>query len=288
MAALVALLASLAGAAAQASGVTPSTAASVEAVAPATADSEASGPPSDDETAAQDPEALDETQAAALRDALNAKVDDAFPATRGVHPVYKSTAPGLDWDRTARSNGTTYTAKRALPVDWDARIGADLAVNDAASAPVPEPPALSAAAKNTGAAWANVKVPGVASFDARVGAGSEPSKLDMSRTLPLGTMASLTLQNSYAVTETSPAEPARPSSGPASVWSNDRQVKLNIVPTGTTFGIGESSSSSDSLTHNKFSAEQKLFDKFNLTTTLNDVGTSSSSRSITAGFKTKW
>lgn len=291
IAVLTALLTSLNVAAAQRSDAPmPGT---LESVAPAAERSQAVEPAdsdqtaSDDETSAQGSEQLDEKQAAAIRDALSAKADDEISASRQVRPVRAPGAPDLDWNRTAKSDGTTYTVKRALPVDWDTKVGADLGVNDTTAAP--PVPALSGAPKNTGAAWANVQVPGVASFDARVGAGSEPNKIGMSRTLPIGGMASLTLQGNYAMTETSSTAPAGPSpANAASVWSNDRQVKLNIAPTGTTFGVGASSSSADNITHNKLSAEQKLFDKFNVTTTLNDPGTSASSRSITAGFKTQW
>jgi hypothetical protein len=291
VAVVTALLASLNVVAAQSSDAPmPGT---LEAVAPAAGKSQAADPAEGDETAtgnetsAQSPEPLDENQAAAIRDALSGKTDDEISTSRPILPVRAPSSPSLDWNRTANSDGTTYTVKRALPVDWDTKVGADLGVNDAASAP--PVPALSGVPKNTGAAWANVQVPGVASFDARVGASTEPNKFGLSRTLPIGGMASLTLQGSYAMTETSSAAPAGPSpANAASVWSNDRQVKLNIAPTGTTFGVGASSSSADNITHNKLSAEQKLFDKFNVTTTLNDLGTSASSRSITAGFKTQW
>lgn len=282
---MVVLLASLTAAAAQNSAAPPA-APSPDAAATDPESTDAAEAADDDQAVTQDAEPLSEEQAAAMRDAINDALNSRYDAESAggsrFNPAGSSGTAALDWDRTAKSNGSTYTVKRTLPVDWNAKIGADL--NDAdGTRSEPTPPALATPAKNTGAAWANVQVPSVASFDARVGAGSEPSKFSMSRTVPLGSMTSLTVQNSYAETSTAPASP-----GTGSVWSNDRQVKFNIASTGTTLGAGNSSSSADGVTHSRFSAEQKLFDKFNVTTTFSDLGTPAASRSITAGLKTQW
>jgi len=260
-----------------------------EVAAPAAENSDAAEATGDNETTAQSIEPLSEEDAAALRDALNSRYDSESPAIGTSRSTQPSGGMGLDWDRSAKSNGTTYTVKRTLPVDWNAKVGADLGVNDGTSARVePQPPALSAPDKSTGAAWANIQVPGVASFDARVAAGSEPNKFGVSRTVPLGG-TSLTLQDSYALAEPSPASPAGITPpGAVPIWSNDRQAKLSITETGTTFGVGRTSSTADRVTHNRLSAEQKLFDKFNVTTTLSDVGAPNASKGITAGFKTQW
>jgi hypothetical protein len=281
--ALATLLASVTGAAAQNSEAA-STVPAVEAIAPAAENSAAD----DDETTAQAAEPLSEEETAALRNALNSKFDSEAAAAVTTRSVRPSGGPGLDWDRTTKPDGATYTVKRTLPVDWNAKIGADLGVNNTSALPDPEPSVLAPPAKNTGAAWANVQVPGVASFDARVAAGTEPNKFGVSRTVPLGG-ASLTLQDSYALAEPSPASPTGITPpGAAPVWSNDRQAKLSITATGTTFGVGSTSTTADRVTHNRFSAEQKLFDKFNVTTTVSDVGAPTSNKGITAGFKTQW
>ena len=70
--------------------------------------------------------------------------------------------------------------------------------------------------------------------------------------------------------------------------STERMVKFNILSTGTSFGAGTTSSSADSATHNKISAEQKLFDRLNVTTSVSDIGAPNSNKSITAGFKLNW
>jgi hypothetical protein len=42
------------------------------------------------------------------------------------------------------------------------------------------------------------------------------------------------------------------------------------------------------VTHNTFSAEQKLYGPLQVTTTVTDFGQMTSSKSITAGFKLHW
>lgn len=294
--ALVALLASYSIVAAEGADATyapltlqsapvPKTVEAPAAAEPETEDVDAAEPPSSGETVAQEP--LSEEQAAALRDALNTRFDGGPSAPR---QAGQAGASSLNWKQTIANGSTSYTVNRTLPVQWDTRIGADLGVINSSGARIePQPSALVAPEKNTGAAWANVQVPGVASFDTRVGMGAEPSTFGVSRTVPIRGATSLTLQDSYAVTEAVAGRPVGlTATGASSVWSNDRQVKLNIGTTGTSFGAGTTSSSIDGVTHNRFSAEQKLFDKFNVTTTFNDLGAPTSSRGITAGFKTQW
>jgi len=240
-----------------------------------------------EQAAAPAPEFDPEEVAKVLRQALD---NEPRQGAATAKPLQQWSTPGFDWKRTANPDGTAYTAKRTLSGDWNGNVGADVGVHDVSRAPGdPDWRPLQAPAGNTGAAWANVQVPGVASFDARLGAGDAPStKFGVSRTLPLGGVTSLTLQDSYIRTETAAAAtpPGLPAKTP--VWSNERQVKLNVLPTGTALGAGATSSSIDGATHHSLSAEQKLFDKFNVTTKFNDVGEPTSSRSITAGFKTSW
>ena len=72
------------------------------------------------------------------------------------------------------------------------------------------------------------------------------------------------------------------------MWSNDRLVKFNFLSTGTSLAAGTTSSTLDRQTRNKISAEQKLFEGLNVTTTVTDVGAPTTAKSITAGFKWKW
>ena len=67
-----------------------------------------------------------------------------------------------------------------------------------------------------------------------------------------------------------------------------RLVKFNILSTGTSLAAGTTNSSIDNVTRNKFSAEQKLFSNFNVTTSVTDLGSAAPNKSITAGFKLKW
>ena len=72
------------------------------------------------------------------------------------------------------------------------------------------------------------------------------------------------------------------------VFGNEKAVKFNILPTGTTLGAGVATASNDPATHNTFSAEQKLYGPLHVTTAVTDLGQTTSSKSITAGFKLHW
>ena len=118
--------------------------------------------------------------------------------------------------------------------------------------------------------------------------------------MPIGTNFSMTLQNSYSVTEAygTPqpgpsdiplmAAPPPPAPGAPQIWGNEKAAKFDILPTGTTFGAKLASSSTDPVTHNTLSAEQKLYGPLHMTTAVTDVGQPTASKSITAGFKVNW
>jgi hypothetical protein len=72
------------------------------------------------------------------------------------------------------------------------------------------------------------------------------------------------------------------------VFGNERAVKFNILPTGTTLAAGVVSASNDPVTHNTLSAEQKLYGPLQVTTAVTDFGQTSSSKGISAGFKLHW
>ena len=69
---------------------------------------------------------------------------------------------------------------------------------------------------------------------------------------------------------------------------NERAVKFNILPTGTTLGAGVATASNDPVTHNTLSAEQKLYGPLQVTTAVTDFSQATSNKSITAGFKVHW
>ena len=85
-----------------------------------------------------------------------------------------------------------------------------------------------------------------------------------------------------------PVSPTAAAPGSSQVFGNERSVKFNILPTGTTLGAGLTSVSNDPITHNTFSAEQKLYGPLQVTTTVTDFGQITSSKSISAGFKVHW
>jgi hypothetical protein len=72
------------------------------------------------------------------------------------------------------------------------------------------------------------------------------------------------------------------------VFGNEKSVKFNILPTGTTLGAGVATASNDPVTHNTLSAEQKLYGPLQVTTAVTDVGQTTTNKSITAGFKLNW
>jgi len=119
--------------------------------------------------------------------------------------------------------------------------------------------------------------------------------------VPVGKELSVTLEDSYSVTETfnpgataaAPVTAATmagpPPATPApQVFGNSRSVKLDVAPTGTSFGVGWTSASNDPVTHNTLSADQKLFGPLHVTTAVTDVGQPTEIKSITAGFKLGW
>jgi hypothetical protein len=245
-------------------------------------------PPADNE--------LTPEESAILENSLNfdpAKLNNDAPA-KPLRLPRLSYPDSLDIKRTELPDGTsTVAVKQPLPVDWDAKVGADVGL--AANAPDGYHSGVSRAANSTGAAWASVGLlPKFATVDARVDPSNDQGKLGttIQHSMPLGSNFSVTLKNSYSVTETVSAAmpgPALPSALPtAQIWGNEKAAKLDILSTGTTLGAGLASSSIDPVTHQTLSAEQKLYGPLRVTTAVTDPGQPVSSKSITAGFKLNW
>jgi hypothetical protein len=213
---------------------------------------------------------------------------------------------GFDVSRTDRANGSgTVVVKKPLATEeWDATVGAD--VNLAATPPdniqLDRPQPSAADASGSGAAWASIGVPSVASLDARVDAASDHGKIGttLKRSIPLGDRFSVTVQDTYSVTqsfnpladgassqpllETAPA--ATPT--PQQIYGNEKLAKLDYSPTGTTLSAALTSSSVDPVTHRTFSADQKIYGPLHVTTALTDIGEPTASKSISAGLKLNW
>jgi hypothetical protein len=213
--------------------------------------------------------------------------------------------PSLDIKTTEKSDGSSTMAMKQ-PLPNNANVGADLGL--AASAPDGYRPGRplpgSRDDRNAGAAWASVGVmPNFASVDARVDPSNDQGKLGTTfkHAMPIGSNFSMTLEDSYSVTETFSAAPTGPADLPLmvapvnsptpaipQVWGNEKGAKFDVLPTGTTIGAKFASTNIDPVTHNTLSAEQKLYGPLHVTTAVTDVGQPTKAKSITAGFKLNW
>jgi hypothetical protein len=195
--------------------------------------------------------------------------------------------------------------KQPLATEWDTKIGADLntaaAPSDNSGAPNPLP-WTKVTDQGSGAAWANIGVPSIGSIDARVDPTQDQGKVGatLGHSVPVGSKFAVTLQDTVSVTDTfSTASTTSPVPMPTSpitsatqptprIWGNEKMVKLELVPTGTTFAAGVTTSTVDPVTHNTFSAEQKLYGPLHVTTSVTDYGQATADKRITAGFKLNW
>lgn len=244
----------------------------------------------------------------ALRNILNnaPAVSYDAPAKQLRTPTLKQTKK-FDMNRTDKSDGSSnLTLNQPLPIDWDAKVGADIGLRNAPSITNAPDPWMSGSRdqRGSGAAWASVGlVPNLATIDARVDPSNDQGRVGTTfkYTKPVGSNFSVTLQNTYSVTETFSASSATaPSDVPMmsvptpsglttpQVWGSEKAAKFDYLPTGTSFGAKVANSSTDPVTHNQFIAEQKVYGPLNVTTAVTDVGQTSASKSITARFKLNW
>ncbi len=258
----------------------------MEAYASASPPSNPTGEPADNE--------LTPEESAILENSLNfnpVTLNSAAPA-RSLKLPRLPTPGSPDIKRTALPDGSsTVAVKQPLPIDWDAKVGADVGL--AAEAPDGYQPGVSRASTNAGSAWASVGlVPNLATVDARVDPASDQGKLGttLQHSVPLGRDFSVTLKNSYSVTETFgvPGPVVSSTQPTAQVWGNEKAAKFNILSTGTTLGAGLASTNIDPVTHHTLSAEQKLYGPLRVTTAVTDLGQPVSNKSISAGFKLNW
>jgi hypothetical protein len=159
----------------------------------------------------------------------------------------------------------------------------------------------------TGPAWANVTAPPLdtplswdkASIETRIDPLQDQSKLGMtfSRSVPIGSELSVTLQNGYSVTQTlpnaagaAPVIPVTPSTPAASrVLDTNQALKFNILPSDTSFAVGATMSTTDPKWLRSFSAEQKLFGgPLNITGTVSQTTTGELNKTFKGGFKQSW
>ena len=75
---------------------------------------------------------------------------------------------------------------------------------------------------------------------------------------------------------------------PSQVWGSDRTARLNWAPTGTSFSVGTKMQSNENQWLRSMSAEQKVFEHFNVTGGVSETTTGTLNKSLTAGFKQSW
>ncbi len=211
----------------------------------------------------------------------------------------------LDVSHADKSDGsTTVVVKKPLATSWETNFGADLGLGaqqptDGYRPGLPIPGSRTAG--SSGAAWASVGVPNFASVDARVDPSNDQGKVGttLKQSIPIGSSLSLTLQDTYSVTETlgtpvpGPADlplmtlPAAGTPSPQ-VWGNEKLTKFDVLSTGTTLAAGVNTATGDPVSHNKLSADQTLYGPLHVTTAVTDLGQPVPNKSITAGFKLNW
>jgi hypothetical protein len=225
----------------------------------------------------------------------------------------QSTSPTFG-SRTDNPDGSSaITMGRRLPTEWETKVGTDVSLAPQQS-PVPSENFRNGTTtdRSTGSVWASIAMPGVGplgfdrtSVEARVDGAKDEGKLGatLSRSMPLGQNLSVTWQNSYSIVQplattvlVPPAVPLTTNGAatgviaPATTQAHvfDEALRFNIAPSGTTFSAGASSSSADNQWHNKFSIEQTVAGPLKVTTSVEDAGTATGNKSITAGFKKVW
>ncbi|HEY4142726.1 MAG TPA: hypothetical protein VGM57_15000 [Pseudolabrys sp.] len=256
-------------------------------------------------------ESADAELTPAEQDALRNILDNA-PTVNADAPAKQLRTPALkqtkkfDMSSTNKADGSSnLTLKQPLPIDWDATVGTDLGLRNAPSITNSPDPWSSGSRdqRGSGAAWASVGLlPNLATVDARVDPSNDQGRVGTTfkYTKPVGSNFSVTLQNTYSVTETFSASSAAPSDFPMmavptptglatpQVWGSEKAAKFDYLPTGTSFGAKVATSSTDPVTHNQFVAEQKVYGPLNVTTAVTDVGQTGTSKSISARFKLNW
>ena len=211
----------------------------------------------------------------------------------------------LDVSHSDKPDGSRAMAiKKPLVADptWDARVGADVGLTAQTDERYRQGKLPTAReGSGNGTAWASVGVQNLATVDARLDPTNQGRiGTTIKHSIPFGQNYAVTLQNTYSVTEmlnassSAPGEvpmmamPA-PGAAPATqIWGNEKIAKFDVLSTGTTFAAGVNTTSTDPVTHNKFSAEQKIYGPLRVTTAVSDLGQPVPNKSISAGFKLNW
>src|SRR6185436_17560323 len=127
--------------------------------------------------------------------------------------------------RTDKPDGSSaLTVGRRLPTPWETKVGADVSLAAPSGIAASDNLARGVAQdRSSGAVWGNLTMPGLrplgfdkTSVEARIDAGKDEGKVGatLSRSVPINPNLSVTLQNSYSVTQslasTAPILPQAP------------------------------------------------------------------------------
>lgn len=240
----------------------------------------------------------------------DASVANTSPAKKSLsapnvkrNPLASSSA----WNRTDKPDGSAaVTVKQSLPTNWETNVGVDFGLPPSSPTTIQPERLLTGAThdRSSGVAWTKMSVPGI-SLEARVDPFQEQTKLGttLSKTVPFGGDLSLTLQNSYSLTNTatanSPASTSAPglmaipqttgnTTNPSQVFSTDQIAKFNMLMTGTTLSAAAKMSSSDDKWLHSLGAEQKLFGDTSIGGSVSETVSGNPDKSFIAKFKRTW
>ncbi|HVX74790.1 MAG TPA: hypothetical protein VHB49_01600 [Bradyrhizobium sp.] len=206
---------------------------------------------------------------------------------------------GPSWSSNSNSNGSSaVSVKESLAGFLDPQVGADMTVAQQPQL-LTESQILAEKLANggslpesSGSAWASVSAPGVdaiwdkTAVQARVDPGLDQSRLgtSLSKSVPLSSQYSLTLENGYDVVEQGIGAPGRPTHS----YDTEQTAKLNINDTGTSLTAGQTFSSTDDRWLHSVGAEQKLFGGVSINGSISETSAGPENKSITAGYKQSW
>jgi hypothetical protein len=150
--------------------------------------------------------------------------------------------------------------------------------------------------QTVGVAWANVTAPGLMAWDkTAIETRLDPYQQSrfgviLSRSVPVGSDVSLTLQNAFAWTQPLlQGAPIVAHGSSAHVVEGSHAVRFTFLPTDMTLSIGATGSSAEDGWRRSLSAEQRLFGgPVSITGAVSETATGELDRSLKAGFKRNW
>jgi hypothetical protein len=229
---------------------------------------------------------------------------DAYTLVHGLVPKPRAAAlnPGesMSWSSNSKPNGASaVSVKQSVSSFWDTRVGADMTV---AHEPTTMSELLADTAnggnprQSSGTAWAAVTAPGAGpiwdktSVEARVDPSQDQSKLGttISKQMPITDQTSVTLENGANMIQqgvvTGPGINARPSRN----YDTEQSAKVSNSDTGTSLTAGQTLSTSDDKWLRKVGAEQKVFGGVTVSGSVGETPQGTTSKSISAGYKSNW